>query len=86
MTRPLGETTGLNMMSIPMFMVWREQIEAFQDFGRVNTCMRWNAIEPGLASAYRVRGRSECFCESWRGAQQESRNRARKRSTTLHQN
>ena len=32
MTRPLGETTGFNMMSIPMFMVWREQTEAFQDF------------------------------------------------------
>jgi putative ABC transport system permease protein len=32
MTKPLGETWALNKISAPMFNVWREQVDVFQDF------------------------------------------------------
>jgi putative ABC transport system permease protein len=31
-SRPSGETSGLNLMSVPMYIVWREQTQAFRDF------------------------------------------------------
>jgi len=32
MTKPIGETWSLNKVSVPMFNVWREQVDVFQDF------------------------------------------------------
>jgi hypothetical protein len=67
MTKPLGETWALNKISVPMFNVWREQVDVFQDFAA------YDDEGPSVSLTVCQRLTSCCSAREWRWGERSRR-------------